>query len=193
MKLVLASNNRDKLREIREILEGTGIEVIPQREAGVTEDAVEDGLTFTDNARIKARFAVEKTGLAAIADDSGLEISPMGMGPGVHSARFLPELSYPEKCQRIIALLDGVKDRAARYCCAVVIAFPDGRELTAFGTTEGEIAHEARGTGGFGYDPIFLVKGSDKTMAEITEEEKNAISHRGRAFREIAEKLKGTD
>ncbi|MGX8699063.1 MAG: RdgB/HAM1 family non-canonical purine NTP pyrophosphatase [bacterium] len=190
MKLILASHNQDKLREIREILADTAIEVIPQREAGVEGEAVEDGETFLENARIKARYACERTGCPAVSDDSGIIIDAFGGKPGVHSARFLPELDYPAKCAWILAHVGADAPRTARYACAVVVAFPDGSELSAYATTEGSIDYSARGTGGFGYDPIFRVENSEKTMAELTEAEKNAISHRGRAFRQIAEKLK---
>lgn len=189
MKLILASNNPDKLREIREILDGTDIEVIPQREAGIVGEAVEDGTTFAENARIKARYAVAQTGHAAISDDSGIVIDAFDGKPGIHSARFLPELDYPAKCRWILDHIAPEAPRGTRYVCAVVVAFPDGRELCAEGVTEGTVAFAPRGTGGFGYDPIFQVEGSAQTMAELSEEEKNAISHRGRAFRAIAAQL----
>lgn len=193
MKLILASNNADKLREIREILEGTGVEVVPQREAGCDFEAEETGTTFEENARIKARAAMAATGLPAVADDSGLEVNAMGGAPGVYSSRFAGGRPYPEVCRDIIARVGESEspDRGARYVCAVVCAFPDGREICVRGTTEGEIGCELRGTGGFGYDPMFVVPGTDgKTMAELTEQEKNAISHRGRAFRKFVEELK---
>lgn len=190
MKLILASNNKDKLREVREILEPCGIEVISQREAGCDIEAVENGYTFEENARIKAQAAMMATGLPCVADDSGIEISAMGGAPGIHSARFFPELSYPEKCHKIMDALGDYPDRGARYCCAVVCAFPNGDEISVFGETRGTVAYELRGNGGFGYDPMFIPDGYTKTMAEITEEEKNTISHRGRAFRLFAEKLK---
>ena len=190
MKIVLASNNPDKLREVREILEGTGIEVISQREAGCDFEADENGTTFEENARIKARAAMEATGLVCVADDSGIEINAMGGAPGIHSARYFVELSYAEKCHKIIENVGNNPDRGARYCCAVVCAFPNGDEISVFGETRGTIATEPRGTGGFGFDPIFVPEGYSATMAEITEDEKNAISHRGRAFRLFAEELK---
>ena len=189
MKLILASNNRDKLREIRELLEGTGITVIPQAEAGFREAVEETGTTFMENARIKAHAAMAFTGLPAVSDDSGLEVNAMDGGPGVYSSRFCGDRTYPEACREIMSIVDKSKDRGARYCCAVVCCFPDGHEITAFGTTEGEIAHEMRGTGGFGYDPMFLLP-NGRTMAELTDEEKNLISHRGKAFRELTTKLK---
>ena len=189
MKLILASNNRDKLWEIREILKGTGVTVIPQLEAGFRESVEETGTTFLENARIKARAAMEFTGLPAVSDDSGLEVNAMDGGPGVYSSRFCGDRPYAEACREIMDIVDRSEDRGARYCCAVVCCFPDGREITAFGTTEGEIAHELRGSGGFGYDPMFQLP-DGRTMAELSPEEKNAISHRGRAFREFARKLR---
>ncbi len=189
MKLVLASNNAGKLREIREIMAGSGIEVLSQREAGCDFEAEETGTTFTENARIKALAAMRATGLPAAADDSGLEVNAMDGGPGVYSSRFCGERSYAEACREIISIVDGKPDRGARYCCAVVCCFPDGREISRFATTEGEIARELRGSGGFGYDPMFLLP-DGRTMAELAPEEKNAISHRGKALRQMGEVLK---
>lgn len=190
MKLVIASNNKGKLREIREIMAGSGVEVLSQREAGCDFEAEETGTTFTENARIKALAAMRATGLPAAADDSGLEVKAMEGGPGVYSSRFCGDRPYAEACREIIGIVDAKGgDRDARYCCAVVCCFPDGREISCFATTEGEIAHEQRGSGGFGYDPMFLLP-DGRTMAELTEDEKNAISHRGRAFRELLRRLK---
>ena len=189
MKLVLASNNKGKLREIREIMAGSGIEVLSQREAGCDFEAEETGTTFTENARIKALAAMRATGLPAAADDSGLEVAAMDGGPGVYSSRYCWDRTYAEACREIIGIVEGRADRSARYCCAVVCCFPDGREIDCFGTTEGEIARELRGIGGFGYDPMFQMP-DGRTMAELSEEEKNAVSHRGKAFRELLQKLK---
>ena len=192
MKLILASNNLNKLREVREILDGSGIEVVSQREAGCDFEVEETGTTFEENARIKALAAIRATGLPAAADDSGLEVNAMDGGPGVYSSRFCGDRSYEEACREIMDIVDRGEDRGARYCCAVVCCFPDGRELTAYATTQGEISRELRGSGGFGYDPMFLLP-DGRTMAELTAEEKNAISHRGRAFRELARQLKEID
>ena len=190
MRIVLASNNPDKLREVREILSGTNIEILSQKEAGIHTEPEETGTTFEENARIKALAAMRASGLPAVSDDSGICINALGSCPGVFSSRFLAELSYPEKCQRIMKLLEGMQDRRAHYTAAAVMVFPDGREITAEGIAEGEIAHEARGDGGFGYDPIFFLPEYGKTMAEISEDEKNALSHRGKAFRALAAKLR---
>ena len=189
MKLVIASNNAGKLRELREIMAGSGIEVLSQREAGCNLEAEETGTSFDANARIKALAAMRATGLPAAADDSGLEVNAMGGAPGIYSSRFCGDRSYAEACEDIISRVEGHADRGARYCCAVVCCFPDGREAHCFATTEGEISRTLRGSGGFGYDPMFLLP-DGRTMAELTEEEKNAVSHRGRAFRELLRKLK---
>ena len=189
MKLILASNNANKLREVREILSGTDFEVISQREAGCDFEVEETGNSYEENARIKAQAALRATGLPAMADDSGIEIAAMDNGPGIYSSRFAGDRSYPEVFTDIWQRIGKNPDRSARYCCAVVCCFPDGREYRAFATTEGEISREMRGTGGFGYDPVFLLP-DGRTMAEHTPEEKNAISHRGRAFRALAEQLK---
>ena len=192
MKLVLASNNKGKLREIREIMAGSGIEVLSQREAGCDFEAEETGTSFDENARIKALAAMRATGQPAAADDSGLEINALGGGPGIYSSRYCGDRSYAETCRAVIDEIADCPDRGARYCCAVVCCFPDGREIHCFATTEGEISRELRGTGGFGYDPMFLLP-DGRTMAELTEEEKNAISHRGRAFRQLMKELKDGD
>ena len=189
MKLLLATNNPGKLREMREILEGTGIELLSPREVGWEQDVEETGSSYTENARLKALAAVSATGLPAAADDSGLEILALDGAPGLRSARFAGERSCAEVFADIQARLAGKPDRRARYCCAVVCRFPDGREIRVFATTEGRISETLRGTGGFGYDPMFLLP-DGRTMAQLSEEEKNAISHRGRAFRELVKKLK---
>ena len=188
MKLVLASNNQGKLREIREIMAGSGIEVLSQREAGCVFEAEENGKSFDENARIKALAAMRATGLPAAADDSGLEVNAMGGAPGIYSSRYCGDKTYAETCRQIIGIVNGADDRGARYCCAVVCCFPDGKEIHCFADTQGEIARELRGSGGFGYDPMFLLP-DGRTMAELSEEEKNAISHRGRAFRQLLKKL----
>ncbi len=189
MKLVIASNNQGKVREIREIMAESGIEVLSQREAGCEFETEETGSSYYENARLKALAAMRATGLPAVADDSGIEIEAYGWGPGIHSHRFLNGRSYPEACRDIVSELRGRTDRAARYCCAVVCCFPDGREIHAFATTEGEIAQTVSGgSGGFGYDPMFLLP-EGRTMADLSDAEKNAISHRGRAFRQLMKKL----
>ncbi len=189
MEIVLASNNADKLREIREILGPMGITVVSQSEAGCHFEAEETGETFEANARIKARAAGAATGRPCVADDSGLEVNAMDNGPGVYSSRFCGDRSYRETCREIVSIVDGSDDRGARFRCAVVCVFPNGDELTAEGVIEGTIGHVFEGEHGFGYDPIFVPEGHTHSMACLTDAEKNAISHRGRAFRAFAEKL----
>lgn len=189
MKIILASNNRDKLREVREILAPAGIEVLSQSEAGCHIEAEENGTTFVENARIKAKAAVAATGLPCVADDSGLEVNAMDNGPGIYSSRYCGELGYPKTCQRIMDIVDSSGDRGARFRCAVVCCFPNGDEIVCEGVIEGTIGHVYEGEHGFGYDPIFVPEGRARSMACMTDEEKNKISHRGRAFRAFAGKL----
>ncbi len=190
MKLVLASNNKDKLREIREILAGSDIEIISQSEAGCNIDAQEDGTTFQENARIKAMAAMEATGLPSVADDSGLEVNAMDGGPGIYSARYGGrDLSYEIKNGMIIDNVAGSDDRGARFVCSVVCVFPNGDEIYADGIIEGRIGMEPEGDGGFGYDPIFIPNGYSHSIACLSDDEKNSISHRGKAFKELSEKL----
>lgn len=189
MRIILASNNADKLREVREILAPAGIEVLSQSEAGCHFEAEENGTTFVENARIKAKAAVEATGMPCVADDSGLEVNAMGGGPGIYSSRFCGDAGYPETCRRIMEIVDGSDDRGARFKCAVVCVFPNGDELVCEGVVEGSIGRVYEGEHGFGYDPIFVPEGHRHSMACLSDEEKNAISHRGRAFRNFAERL----
>ena len=187
-KIIFASNNAGKIREVKEIMQDYGKEVVSLEEAGIHIDVEENGTTFEENALIKCRAIHELTGAMVLADDSGLEIDYLNKEPGVYSARYLGhDTSYDVK-NRII--LDRLKEaegaqRSTRYVCAMAAVLPDGREYTALGTVEGLIAFEPAGNGGFGYDPIFLVPEYGKTMAELTPDEKNAISHRGRALRAL--------
>ena len=192
MKLIFATGNENKMREIREILAGRGYEVLSMKEAGIDVDVVEDGKTFAENALIKARAISKIAGELVLADDSGLEIDALGGEPGIYSARYMGhETSYTEKNNNLISRLEGVPDekRTARFVCAMAAVFPDGREETVVGTMEGRIGYEIAGENGFGYDPIFYLPEYGKTSAEISPEEKNAISHRGKALRAIAELL----
>ncbi len=192
-KLIFATGNQDKMREIREILGDLDYEILSLKEAGVDIDIVEDGETFEENAIIKATAVQKATGAAVVlADDSGLEIDYLNKEPGVYSARYLGEnTSYKIKNQILIDRLDGVPDmlRTARFVCVVAAAFADGKVETRTGVIEGRIAHEPAGENGFGYDPIFYLPDYGMTSAQISAEEKNAISHRGQALREIRELL----
>ncbi len=187
MRLVLASANPDKATEIAALLEG--VEVLP-RPAGVG-DVEETGATLEDNARLKAAALVAATGQAAVADDTGLEVASLGGAPGVVSARYAgPGASYADNVAKLLAVLEGVPDRRARFRTVALARFPDGRELGAEGVVDGEIAAAPRGSGGFGYDPVFVPAGGDgRTFAEMTRAEKEAVSHRGRAFRALLASL----
>ncbi|MDD6213382.1 MAG: RdgB/HAM1 family non-canonical purine NTP pyrophosphatase [Clostridiales bacterium] len=187
-KLIFATGNAGKMKEIRAILGDLDVEILSSREAGVQADIVEDGKTFLENARIKARAIHEITGALVLADDSGLEVDYLDKAPGVYSARFMGEdTSYEIKNQAIIDKLEGVEgsDRSARFRCVIDAVFPDGTETAEEGTIEGWIAKEPSGNGGFGYDPIFYLPERDLTTADLSAEEKNAISHRGIALRKI--------
>ena len=191
MKMILASGNRKKLAELKRILEPMGFEVIPKDEAGVTFEPEETGATFEENALIKAQAICVATGEAAVADDSGLCVDALGGAPGVFSARYAGENATDgERIDKLLAELGGVpeKKRSARFVSAVCVCFPDGSRAEARGVCEGRIAFERRGSGGFGYDPVFLV--GEKSFAELTAEEKDAVSHRGNALRALEKKLR---
>ena len=193
MKLILASNNAHKVREFNEILSPLGIELIPQSQAGCNFEVDETGTTFEENAYLKAAAVTAVTGLAAVADDSGLEIDAMDKAPGVYSARFMGEdTPYAERFKAIFEKLEGVPEekRTARFVSCIAAAFPDGRRLTSLDTVEGIIGYEVKGENGFGYDPIFFVPEKGRYMAELSAEEKNAISHRGKALGKMKELLK---
>lgn len=171
-KIVFATGNTGKIREIRMIMEDTGFEVVSMKEAGIVIDVEENGSTYEENALIKARAVAKYTDAIVMADDSGLEVDYLDKEPGVYSARYMGEdTSYRIKNQNIIDRLEGVadKDRTARFVCAIAAVLPDGRELTTRATIEGRIDYEERGSHGFGYDPIFYVPQFGKTTAELTE------------------------
>ena len=193
MKIIFATGNEGKLKEIRMILADSGLEVLSLKEAGIKAEIEENGTTFEENALIKARAVAELSGLPAMADDSGLEVDYMDKAPGIFSARFLGEdTSYRIKNQYIIDQLAEAREeeRSARFVCAIALVYPDGRTLTTQAAIEGFIAKEERGEGGFGYDPIFYLPEYGKTTAELAPEEKNQISHRGKALRQMKELLK---
>lgn len=187
MRYVIATHNQEKLKELSRILAPLGVEAVTDRDLGVTLPEVEEtGATFADNAYLKAASACAATGLPAIADDSGLVVDALGGRPGVYSARYGGEnATDADRNRKLLRELEGVPAdrRGAHYVCAVCCVFPGGdNPLTAEGTLYGTIGTEERGNRGFGYDPLFLVS-SDKTAAELTNEEKDAISHRGNALR----------
>ena len=192
-KLIFATGNEGKMKEIREILGRPGLTILSQKEAGITSDAEENGTTFEANALIKARAVAAQTDALVLADDSGLEIDYLNGEPGVYSARYMGEdTSYEIKNQKLLDLLAGVpeKKRTARFVCVIAAVLPDGREFTTKGPIEGIIGYESRGEGGFGYDPIFFVPEFGCSTAELTMEQKNKISHRGKALRAMKEVLK---
>lgn len=191
-KLIFATGNEGKMKEIREILFDLGMEIQSLKDAGIHADIVEDGKSFEENAVIKAKAICEMTKEVVLADDSGLEIDYLNGEPGIYSARYMGEdTSYRIKNQNLIDRLEGVPDekRTARFVCVIAAAYPDGTVKTARGTMEGMIGYEERGENGFGYDPIFFLPEYGCSSAELSMEEKNKISHRGKALRAIKEVL----
>lgn len=192
-RIIFATGNENKMKEIREILSELPVNIISMKEAGIQADPEENGKTFEENAIIKAKTVMELSGEIVLADDSGLEIDYLNKEPGIYSARYMgKDTSYHEKNGNLIQRLEGVPDeqRTARFVCAIAAAFPDGTVLTSRGTIEGRIGYEEKGENGFGYDPIFYVPEFQCTTAELTEQQKNAVSHRGKALRNMAEQLK---
>ncbi len=191
-KIIFATGNEGKMREVRMILGDLGIQVISMKEAGVTAEAEENGTTFEENAIIKAREIMEKTGEIVLADDSGLEVDALGGEPGIYSARYMGhDTSYHIKNNSLIERLEGKtgEERSARFVCAIAACFPDGRVLTTRGTMEGQIGYEEKGENGFGYDPVFYLPEYQCYSAELPLEEKNKLSHRGKALRLMKEAL----
>lgn len=190
MKLVAATNNKGKLAELRDILSKLGLEVVSLQEIGFVGEVEECGKTFEENALLKAEAVMNATGLATVADDSGLEVDALGGAPGIYSAR------YAEPGRRKAKLLEELRNvpeekRTARFVSAIACVFPDGRRIVVRGVCEGKILFECRGTGGFGYDTLFYVPEYGRTFAEMPMELKNRISHRARALQRLAEELKG--
>ena len=191
-RIIFATRNAGKMKEIRMILEDLGVPVVSMKEVGVTAEIIEDGQSFEENAVIKAKAVMELTGEPVLADDSGLEIDYLDRAPGIYSARYMGEdTSYDVKNTAILRQLDGVPEekRTARFVCAIACAFPDGAVLTSRGVMEGIIGYEIKGENGFGYDPIFYLPECGCTSAEITPEQKNELSHRGKALRQMRELL----
>lgn len=191
-KLIFATGNEGKMKEIRMILEDTGMEILSMKEAGIVVDVVENANSYEGNALIKARAVAALTNALVLADDSGLEIDYLDGEPGIYSARYLGEdTSYHIKNSKLLERLKGVEEqqRTARFVCAIAAVWPDGRERTVRAAMEGRIGYEEKGTHGFGYDPIFYVPEFHKTTAELTDEEKNQVSHRGKALRLIKKEL----
>ena len=191
-KFVLATHNPGKLKEMREILGGLGVEVVSPGDLGITVDVEETGATFAENAMLKAKAVCKAANLPAIADDSGLCVDALNGGPGVYSARYGGgELDDRGRCMLLLSSMRGQPTRAAHFACAIACAFPSGRTLTAEGRCDGTIAFAPMGENGFGYDPVFFVPEKAKTFAQLTDGEKNEISHRGKALAAFAKKLAG--
>ena len=193
MKLILASNNKKKIRELREILSDMDVELLSQREAGCDFEVEETGTTFAENAYLKAKAVADATGLAAVADDSGLMVEALNGEPGVYSARYAPgghEASDKEKYEYLLSKLVNVEHRAAKFVSSICCILPDGSIIRTEGECRGEILREPAGEGGFGYDPVFMPQGYDRSMAELGTEVKNRISHRANALREFKKKLR---
>ena len=189
-KVVFATSNEGKMKEVRSILEGLDVEVLSMKEAGIFVEVVEDGTTFEENAAIKATAIQKECGEIVLADDSGLEVDYLNKEPGIYSARYMGEdTSYRIKNKSLIDRLEGVEgeDRSARFVCAIAAAIPDGTVEITRGTIEGQIGYEEKGENGFGYDPIFYVPEYGCTTAELTLEQKNEASHRGKALRKMKE------
>lgn len=186
MKVVFATGNENKLREIRQITQGMDIDIVSMKDAGYYTDVEETGSSFEENAYLKASAIAAKCHLPTLADDSGLEIDWLGKEPGIYSSRYMGEdTPYPVKNAELLRRLEGVPDeqRTARFVCAVCYVRPDGSSETVRATMEGRIAHEIAGTNGFGYDPIFFLPEKGCTSAQLSPEDKNLISHRGKALR----------
>ena len=192
-KIIFATGNQGKMREIKQIMGDMDVEVISMKEAGIDIEIEENGTTFEENALIKARAIANEANAIVLADDSGLEIDFLDKAPGVMSARYMGEdTPYEIKNAHILELLKEVQGqaRSARFVCSIAAVFPDGREFTTYATIEGEIAHKSAGENGFGYDPIFFVPEFGKTTAELSADEKNKISHRGKALSMMKDILK---
>lgn len=187
MKIIIATHNKHKLQEMSRILSPMGYEVVTDRDLGIElTDAEENGETFLDNARIKAESGCRESGLPCIADDSGLCVDALNGAPGVFSARYSGIHGDDDGNNRkLLSELEGIptEKRTAHFACAICVSFPDGSEVTATGKCEGYIGYEKKGTNGFGYDPLFMV--GDRSLAQMTAEEKDAISHRGNALKEL--------
>lgn len=193
MRIIFATGNEDKMREIRMIMKDLGMEILSMKEAGIHVSPEENGKTFEENAMIKAKAVAACCKDIVLADDSGLEIDALNKEPGVYSARYLGEnTSYHVKNHNLIERLEGVPEeqRTARFVCAIVAVLPDGNVFQTKAAMEGRIGYEERGENGFGYDPIFMLPEYGMSSAEITAELKNQLSHRGKALQMMEEKLK---
>lgn len=190
-KVLLATNNAGKLREFREIL-GDLFEIVSLRDLALEADPEETGTTFEENALLKAEYSCKRSGLPTLADDSGLEVDALDGAPGIYSARFVPG-SDMDRLEKLLQVMQGKDKRSARYVAAVAMVWPDGRQVTVRGICEGTLTESPSGNGGFGYDPIFMPNGYDKTYGCLSEEEKNKTSHRGKAIAALRDRLQATE
>ncbi len=193
MKAVIATRNRGKLRELQKLLADFGLKILPLDQYPAIGPIEEDGSSFFENAMKKARIVAEKTGLIAIADDSGLEVDVLNGAPGIYSARYAGEkASDEENYRKLLAVMKDVPgwERGAQFRCVMVVYRPDGKWITTEGICRGRITSVPRGNRGFGYDPVFMPEGSTCTMAEMGQEEKNRISHRGKALKLLKERIR---
>lgn len=189
MELVFATNNKHKIREITDLLDDN-FRILGLADLNITEDIPEEAETLEENALFKARYVHERSGLNVFADDTGLEVTALGGAPGVYSARYAGEgKSFDDNIEKLLGAMQGADERSARFRTVIALIL-DGSEYLFEGTVEGEITRDRRGTGGFGYDPVFLPSGHDRTFAEIPLSEKNTISHRARAMRKLLEFLR---
>ncbi len=194
-RILLATRNEGKIREIKDLVRDLPVEFLSLEDVGPVPDVVEDGVTFEENARKKACEIARSTAMPTLADDSGLCVDALDGRPGVYSARYVSErASDEERCAAILAEMADISDdsRSARFVCVLVLAWPDGQETVFRGQCEGRITRELRGTEGFGYDPIFFHEESGRTFAQMDRDSKNAVSHRGRALRQLADYLRGS-
>ncbi|QCX33083.1 XTP/dITP diphosphatase [Caloramator sp. E03] len=191
-KIIIASNNRHKVEEIKNILKDYNIEILSLKDAGIELEVEENGKTFEENAYIKAKAVVDLTGIAAIGDDSGLEVEALNGAPGIYSARFAGEQgNYKKNNEKLLHLMKDVplEKRGARFVTVIALLTPEGDKIFARGEIKGIIGFEEKGCNGFGYDPLFIVPELNKTFAQLSSEEKNKISHRARALHDLKEKL----
>ncbi|HIY73845.1 MAG TPA: XTP/dITP diphosphatase [Candidatus Intestinimonas merdavium] len=190
MKVVLASKNQHKLVEMRDILSAQGVEVVLESDVGVDVDVEETGTTFEENSLLKAKAVMGASGLPAIADDSGLAVDALGGAPGVYSARYGgEELDDAGRYRLLLENMRGQLDRRCKFVSVITLCMPNGDVISARGECPGTLAYAPQGENGFGYDPVFFVPGKKKTFAQLTAEEKNAISHRGNALKLFQQKL----
>lgn len=189
--LIIATNNKNKVKEIKEILSGHFSDILSMAEAGIAIDIVEDGATFIENALIKAKaIRALKPDFAVLADDSGLCVDALGGEPGIRSARYSGEGANDQKNNELLLKnMQGVKNRNAKFMCAIALILADGTQIVSQGESLGEIMHEAKGENGFGYDPLFFSYDLNKPFAQASSEEKNSVSHRGRALASLLDKL----